>query len=60
MRVFQVSLPHFYQIDGRDQAAVMGQLVSLFAGPLQHCRFLTFVMPGQPGNGWSGSGGGWP
>jgi hypothetical protein len=45
MRVFQVSLPHFYQIDGRDQAAVLGQLVSLFAGPIQHCRFLTFVTP---------------
>ena len=45
MRIFQVSLPHFYQIDGRDQAAVLGQLASLFAGPLQHCRFLTFVAP---------------
>jgi hypothetical protein len=45
MRVFQVSLPHFYQIDSPDQSAVIGQLVSLFAGPLQHCRFLTFVMP---------------
>lgn len=45
MRVFQVSLPHFYQIDGQDQSAVMQQMVSLFAGPLQHCRFLTFVMP---------------
>ena len=45
MRIFQVSLPHFYQIDTQDQTAVMQQLVSLFAGPLQHCRFLTFVMP---------------
>lgn len=45
MRVFQVTLPHFYQIDSPDQAAVLGQMVSLFAGPLQHCRFLTFVMP---------------
>ena len=45
MRVFQVTLPHFYQIDSHDQAAMIGQLVSLFAGPMQHCRFLTFVMP---------------
>ena len=45
MRVFQVSLPHFYQIDNQDQTAVLGQLVTLFAGPVQHCRFLTFVMP---------------
>jgi Cdc6-like AAA superfamily ATPase len=45
MRAFQVTLPHFYQIDSQDQAAVIGQLVSLFAGPLQHCRFLTFIMP---------------
>lgn len=45
MRIFQVSLPHFYQIDTQDQTAVMQQMVSLFAGPLQHCRFLTFVMP---------------
>ena len=45
MRVFQVSLPHFYQIDSQDQTAVLGQLVTLFAGPVQHCRFLTFVMP---------------
>ena len=22
-----------------------GQMVSLFAGPVQHCRFITFVMP---------------
>jgi hypothetical protein len=45
MRVFRVSLPHFYQIDSQDQAAVISQLVSLFAGPVQHCRFITFVMP---------------
>ena len=45
MRVFQVSLPHFYQIDSQDQSAVIGQMVSLFAGPIQHCRFITFVMP---------------
>jgi hypothetical protein len=45
MRVFQVDLPHFNQIDGRSQAGLLGQMVSLFAGPLQHCRFLTFVMP---------------
>lgn len=45
MRVFQVSLPHFYQIDSHDQAAVIHQMVSLFAGPVQHCRFLTFIMP---------------
>lgn len=45
MRVFQVALPHFYQIDSQDQTAVLGQLVTLFAGPVQHCRFLTFVMP---------------
>jgi hypothetical protein len=45
MNAFQVSLPHFYQIDSHDQSAVIGQLVSLFAGPMQHCRFLTFVMP---------------
>ncbi len=45
MRVFQVSLPHFYQIDSHDQSTVIGQLVSLFAGPMQHCRFLTFVTP---------------
>lgn len=45
MRVFQVSLPHFYQIDSEDQAAVISRLVSLFAGPVQHCRFITFVMP---------------
>ncbi len=45
MRVFQVSLPHFYQIDSHDQSAVIGQIVSLFAGPIQHCRFITFVMP---------------
>lgn len=45
MRVFQVTLPHFYQIDSRDQSAVISQMISLFAGPMQHCRFLTFVMP---------------
>ncbi|MFZ1400350.1 MAG: hypothetical protein WAS33_25830, partial [Candidatus Promineifilaceae bacterium] len=45
MRVFQVNLPHFYQIDSHDQSAVIGQMVSLFAGPVEHCRFLTFVMP---------------
>ncbi len=45
MRTFQVSLPHFYQIDSHDQSAVMAQMVSLFAGPMQHCRFITFVMP---------------
>ncbi|MCL4266129.1 MAG: hypothetical protein KJ069_23165 [Anaerolineae bacterium] len=45
MRVFQVTLPHFYQIDNQDQAAVISQMVSLFAGPVQHCRFLTFIMP---------------
>ncbi len=45
MRVFQVSLPHFYQIDSHDQSVVIGQMVSLFAGPVQHCRFITFVMP---------------
>ncbi|NKQ35316.1 MAG: hypothetical protein HF973_06805 [Chloroflexi bacterium] len=45
MRIFQVTLPHFYQIDSHDQSAVIGQMVSLFAGPVQHCRFITFVMP---------------
>ncbi|MCA9941924.1 MAG: hypothetical protein H6656_00885 [Ardenticatenaceae bacterium] len=45
MRVFQVTLPHFYQIDSHDQSAVLGQMVSLFAGPVEHCRFLTFIMP---------------
>lgn len=45
MRVFQVTLPHFYQIDSHDQSAVIGQMVSLFAGPVEHCRFLTFIMP---------------
>ncbi|MBE2225570.1 MAG: hypothetical protein IAF02_28800, partial [Anaerolineae bacterium] len=45
MRVFQVTLPHFYQIDSQDQSAVIGQMISLFAGPMQHCRFLTFIMP---------------
>jgi hypothetical protein len=45
MKIFQVSLPDFYQIGTEDQTAVMSQLVSLFAGPLQHCRLLTIVMP---------------
>lgn len=45
MRVFRVTLPYFYQIDTDDQTAVMQQLVSLFAGPAEHVRFLTFVMP---------------
>jgi len=45
MRVFQVGLPHFYQIDTRDQSAVISQMTTLFAGPAEHCRFLTFVMP---------------
>jgi hypothetical protein len=45
MRVFRVTLPHFYQIDSRDQSAVISQMVSLFAGPMQHCRFLTFILP---------------
>lgn len=45
MRVFRVTLPHFYQIDTHDQSAVIGQMISLFAGPMQHCRFLTFIMP---------------
>ncbi len=45
MKVFQVTLPHFYQIDSHDQSAVIGQMVSLFSGPVQHCRFITFVMP---------------
>ena len=45
MRVFQVTLPHFYQIDSHDQSAVISQMVSLFSGPVQHCRFLTFIMP---------------
>lgn len=45
MRVFQVTVPHFNQIDDQDQSAVLGQMTSLFAGPLEHCRFLTFAMP---------------
>ena len=45
MRVFRVTLPAFYQIDTDDQTAVMQQLVSLFAGPAEHVRFLTFVSP---------------
>jgi hypothetical protein len=45
MRVFRVGLPHFYQIGTQEQSAVMSQMVSLFAGPMQHCRFLTFVQP---------------
>jgi hypothetical protein len=45
MRVFKVTFPHFYQIDSQDQTAVISQMVSFFAGPVQHCRFVTFVMP---------------
>jgi hypothetical protein len=45
MRVFQVTVPHFNQIDTHDQSAILGQMTSLFAGPLEHCRFLTFAMP---------------
>jgi Cdc6-like AAA superfamily ATPase len=45
MRVYRVSLPDLYQVSSNDQAAVIGQLVSLFAGPMAHCRLLTFAVP---------------
>ena len=45
MRTFQIGLPHFYQIGTEEQTAMMQQLISLFAGPLQHCRFLSRAMP---------------
>lgn len=45
MRVFRVSLPDFYQIDAQDQSAIMHQMISLFSGPMHHCRFMTFAVP---------------
>ena len=45
MRVYRVSLPDLYQISMNDQSAVISQIVSLFAGPMEHCRFMTFAVP---------------
>lgn len=45
MKSYRVSLPNFGQIDTEDQTAILSQLVNLFAGPIQHCRFITLVTP---------------
>lgn len=45
MKSFRVNLPNFGQIDSEDQTEILTQLVSLFAGPLQHCRLITLVTP---------------
>lgn len=45
MKSYRVSLPNFGQIDSEDQTAILTQNVSLFAGPVRHCRFLTLVTP---------------
>ncbi len=45
MKSYRVNLPNFGQIDTEDQTAILLQMVSLFAGPMQHCRFITLVTP---------------
>lgn len=45
MNSYQVTLPNFNQIDQTDQDVIVGQMVSLFAGPLENARLLTLVMP---------------
>ncbi|MBX3061017.1 MAG: hypothetical protein KF770_31550 [Anaerolineae bacterium] len=45
MQLFQVSLPNFNQLSQADQDQIIGNMNSLFHGPIQHCRFITFVTP---------------
>ncbi|MCP4358149.1 MAG: hypothetical protein GY796_09070 [Chloroflexi bacterium] len=45
MQLFQVSLPNFNQLSQQDQALIIDNMNSLFRGPIQHCRFITFVTP---------------
>lgn len=47
MTTHQVTLPNFNQIDTNDQTAIITQLVSLFAGPVEDCRFLTMITPAR-------------
>lgn len=45
MRVFQVSMPALYQTGTDEQSRSIYNLISLFAGPMGHCRFMTFAIP---------------
>lgn len=45
MKSFKLSLPYFYQMAHHDQTAILEQMVSLFAGPLQHCRLFSLSVP---------------
>lgn len=45
MQLFQVSLPNFDQLSQLDQESIISNMNSLFHGPIQHCRFITFVTP---------------
>ena len=45
MKTFKLSLPYIYQMTHHDQTAILEQMVSLFAGPLQHCRLFSLSVP---------------
>ncbi len=45
MNSFQLSLPHFSQIEPAEQAGIIGALTGLFAGPLEDYRQITMVLP---------------
>ena len=45
MKSFKLSLPYFYQMAHHDQTAILEQMVSLFAGPLQHSRLFSLSVP---------------
>lgn len=45
MNCYQVSLPNFSQIESYDQERIITSLTSLFAGPLEHVRLITQVLP---------------
>ncbi|MBK8989479.1 MAG: hypothetical protein IPM39_26055 [Chloroflexi bacterium] len=45
MKIYQLSLPNFSQIEPTEQAGIIGALTGLFAGPLGDYRQLTMVLP---------------
>lgn len=45
MNLYQVALPNFSQLSSQDQASIIDNMNTLFHGPIQHCRFITFVTP---------------
>lgn len=45
MNLYQVSLPNFSQLSSQDQVSIIDNMNTLFHGPMQHCRLITFVTP---------------